>query len=401
LKAGSRVCAGVEPVSAMPSFARRSAFWRELKAAAGEHLAAEAERGRPSVGDPRLKRKAAVILGWFALSYFGLLAAPSLPAALLAALSLGLAACGLGFSIFHDANHRTLFSRPAANLWAARLCSVLLGPSRHYWVYKHQGLHHRQPNVIGWDDDLETRGLLRFSPACAWKARFHRQELKAIFYYGLNTVEWLFWKDFRCLAAGRLNRWHSIVLEPQERTELLVCKALYVLLFVLPPFFLLPLMWAVLAFIVFHVILSWMLALVFQLAHLTPAMDFGGVRAGDDWAMHQIRTTADFATGSRVATWFTGGLNHQIEHHLFPHVAHTHYPALKPIVRAVAAQQGLHCHDLGGIHSAVRQHFTLLKALGAHSGAKMLTVPQCVHLAKVSDARLTYKFSARLRAVHG
>jgi linoleoyl-CoA desaturase len=319
------------------------------------------------VGDPRLKRKAAVILGWFALSYFGLLAAPSLPAALLAALSLGLAACGLGFSIFHDANHRTLFSRPAANLWAARLCSVLLGPSRHYWVYKHQGLHHRQPNVIGWDDDLETRGLLRFSPACAWKARFHRQELKAIFYYGLNTVEWLFWKDFRCLAAGRLNRWHSIVLEPQERTELLVCKALYVLLFVLPPFFLLPLMWAVLAFIVFHVILSWMLALVFQLAHLTPAMDFGGVRAGDDWAMHQIRTTADFATGSRVATWFTGGLNHQIEHHLFPHVAHTHYPALKPIVRAVAAQQGLHCHDLGGIHSAVRQHFTLLKALGAQS----------------------------------
>jgi linoleoyl-CoA desaturase len=119
------------------------------------------------------------------------------------------------------------------------------------------------------------------------------------------------------------------------------------------------------AFVLFHVVLSWALALVFQVAHLTPAMEFGGVRAEDDWALHQIRTTADFATGSRVVTWFTGGLNHQIEHHLFPNVAHTHYAALRPIVRAVAERHGVRCHNLGGAFSAVRQHFSLLKALGA------------------------------------
>jgi linoleoyl-CoA desaturase len=94
-------------------------------------------------------------------------------------------------------------------------------------------------------------------------------------------------------------------------------------------------------------------------------MDFEGVRAGDDWAMHQLRTTADFATNSRIATWFTGGLNHQIEHHLFPNVAHTHYSGLRPIVRAVAERHMLRCHDLGGTLSAVRQHFLLMKTLGA------------------------------------
>lgn len=355
---------GAEPIGQMPSFSARSAFWSEMKVAARDHLAAEESRGRPSVGDPRLKRKAAVILVWFGLSYGALLCAPTLYLALLATISLALAASALGFCVFHDANHRTLFRRPAANLWAARLCSVLLGPSRHFWVHKHQGLHHRQPNVFGWDDDLETRGLLRLSPACSWKARFRRQEMKAILYYGLNTLEWLFWKDFRCLAAGRLNKWHPLRLGRRDQAELLISKGLYLLLVVLPPFLVLPFIWATAAFILFHFVLSWLLAIVFQVAHLTPGMEFDGVRAGDDWAMHQIRTTADFATSSWLTTWFTGGLNHQIEHHLFPNVAHSHYSRLRPVVRAVAERQGLHCHELGGVFSAVRQHFVLLKDLG-------------------------------------
>lgn len=354
---------GTHPPSPMPSFAAKSAFWKELKSAATEHLAAEASRGRPSIGDPRLQRKAAIIVLWFALSYGALILATTMTAALLAALSLAFAASAVGFGVFHDANHRTLFRRPASNLRAARLCSVLLGPSRHFWVHKHHGLHHRQPNVLGWDDDLETRGLLRFSPACAWEPRFRRQDLKALLYYGLNTIEWLFWKDFCSLANGRLNKWHPVQLDKQARTEFLVCKALYLVLLVLPPFLVLPLLWAATAFILFHFVLSWLLAIVFQLAHLTPGMEFDGVRAGDDWALHQIRTTADFATGSRLATWFTGGLNHQIEHHLFPNVAHTHYAGLRPIVRAVAVRQGVCCHDLGSISSALGQHFALLRAL--------------------------------------
>lgn len=355
---------GAKPIGELPSFAAKSPFWRELRTAANEHLAAEIVRGRPSVGDPRALRKAGVIVAWFVLSYCALLFAPTFFAALVATLSFAFAASALGFCVFHDANHRTLFRSPAANLRAAQFCSVMLGPSRHFWVHKHQGLHHRQPNVVGWDDDLETRGLLRFSPEQAWEPRFRQQEMKAILYYGLNTLEWLFWKDFRCLASGHLNEWHAVPLREHERTELLVCKGLYFVLIVVPPFVVLPALWAIAAFILFHAVLSWMLAIVFQVAHLTPGMDFGGVREGDDWASHQVRTTADFATSSHFATWFTGGLNHQIEHHLFPNVAHTHYSGLRPIVRTIAKRHGLECHDLGGALSALKQHFALLKTLG-------------------------------------
>jgi linoleoyl-CoA desaturase len=355
-----------EQIGEMPGFAARSQFWTEIRSLANDYLASEAGRGRPSIGDPRAQRHAAVILIWFALSYGALLCATSLAVALVAGLSLALAAAAVGFGIFHDANHGTLFRRASANLFAARLCSVVLGPSRHFWVRKH-GHHHRQPNVFGWDDDLETRGVLRLSPASAWEPRFRRQELKALLFYGLNTIEWLFWKDFRCFASGRLNKWHSLELGRSGQIEFLVCKGLYLLLFVLPPFFILPLTWAIAAFFLFHLVFSWALATVFQVAHLTPGMEFDGVRASDDWAVHQLRTTANFATGSRLTTWLTGGLNHQIEHHLFPNVAHTHYSGLRPIVYAAAQRHGLKCHDLGSFSSALRQHFALLKALGAEN----------------------------------
>ena len=363
----------------MPVFAAKSTFWREAKAAASEYLAAEACRGRPSVGDPRLQRKAAVILCWFAMSYAALLLAPSFAASLAAALSLALAAAALGFGVFHDANHRTLFRRPTLNLRAAQLCSVLLGPSRHFWVHKHQALHHRQPNVFGWDDDLETRGLLRLSPACAWEPRFRRQELKALLYYGLNTLEWLFWKDFRCLVNGRLNHEHSLRLGRREKVEFIITKGAYFVLLVLPPFLMVPLAWAAAAFIIFHLVLSWTLAAIFQVAHLTPEMEFDGVRDGDDWALHQLRTTANFATRSGIITWFAGGLNHQVEHHLFPNVAHTHYSGLRPIVLAVAHRHDIECHDLGNMVSALRKHFVLLKALGQNSDFRVRPIlsPSC------------------------
>jgi len=356
-------CAEPENIGELPRFAPRSDFWTEVRALVSEHLALEATHGRPSIGDPRAIGQAAMILIGSALSYGALLSATNLLGTLLAALCFACASAAAGFCIFHDANHGTLFRRPHLNLVTARGCSVLLGPSRHLWVHKH-GHHHRQPNVYGWDDDLESRGVLRLSPRCPWQSRFRRQELKALLFYGVNTIEWLFWKDFHCLATGRLNQWQDANFDGHQRAEFLICKALYIFLVVLPPFLILPLTWAISAFILFHLVLSWALALVFQMAHLTPGMDFDGVYPGDDWAMHQVRTTADFATGSRMATWLTGSLNHQVEHHLFPNVAHTHYSGLRPIVCAVAQRHGLECHDLGSLASALAQHFILLKNLG-------------------------------------
>lgn len=348
-----------------PHFAPTSDFARELQGEVAAYLREARRAGRPATGDPRLLVKAGCLLVWFGASYGALLAAPTWGMALVAAVSLAFAAAALGFGVFHDANHATLFRHCAANRQAARLCSVLLGPSRAFWRIKHQVFHHRSPNVTGWDDDVDARGFLRLTPDYPWAPRFRHQQVQACLFYGLNTIEWFFWKDFACLVRGRLNRWQEARLSRGEQMELILGKALYFALMVAPPFLLLPLPWALGAFVLFHFVFSWVLTAVFQLAHLTPGMSFGDVYPGDDWAMHQMRTTANFATRSRWITWFTGGLNHQIEHHLFPQVAHTHYPALRPIVRKAAVRHGLPYHDLGSMRSALRQHFALLRRLGA------------------------------------
>jgi len=354
--------------AARPEFASDSAFWRDVRAAAASHLAAAQAAGHPAIGDPRLHAKAAVILTAFFTCYAALLLAPALHIALIAAAMQGLAAAAIGLSIFHDAGHGSFSRRASVNRALGRLCTVLLGPSRHFWHIKHQLLHHRAPNIHGWDDDVDARGWLRMTPDEPWQPRFRGQHRRAPFLYAMNSIEWFFLKDFLCLFSRRLNRWQPAPLTPAQRAEFWLAKALWFALFVLPPFLLLPPLRAAAAFIAYHLVFSLALTFIFQLAHLTPGMAFAAPRVTDDHASHQMRTTANFACRSRLLTWFSGGLNHQIEHHLFPGIAHTHYPALAAQVRTAAARHGLPYHDLGGLFPAIGQHLSLLRTLGDAPG---------------------------------
>src|SRR5437763_184036 len=106
------------------------------------------------------------------------------------------------------------------------------------------------------------------------------------------------------------------------------------------------------------------LAVVFQLAHCVEEAEFpvpvtaadGAQRIENAWAVHQVQTTVDFARGNRVLCWFLGGLNFQIEHHLFNRICHVHYPALSKVVEEV-------CHEFGVKYAA---HKSFLKAVASH-----------------------------------
>jgi linoleoyl-CoA desaturase len=347
-----------------PRFAGDSAFWRDVRAGAAPVLAAARAAGHPAVGDPRLHAKAVVIIAGFLGSYAALLLAPGLAFALLAAMLQGIAGAAIGLCVFHDAGHGSFSSRAAVNRAVERIACLLLGPSRHFWHVKHHVLHHRAPNVHGWDDDVEARGWLRLTPDEPWTPRFAGQHRRAPLLYGLNSIEWFFQKDFQCLWQGRLNQWQAAPMTRAQIREFWLTKLLWLVLFVVPPFVVLPLPWAIAAFLAYHLTISLALTFIFQTAHLTAGMAFAPPRPDDDHASHQMRTTANFATDSPLVTWFSGGLNHQIEHHLFPGIAHTHYPALAPVVRAAAARHGLPYHDLGGLLPAFGQHLAFLRDMG-------------------------------------
>ena len=111
--------------------------------------------------------------------------------------------------------------------------------------------------------------------------------------------------------------------------------------------------------------MGFIFSVVFQLAHTVDNVEHPA--NGDthpEWVVHQIATTANFATHSRLATLLLGGLNYQREHHLFPRIAHVHYPALAKMVQEVCAEHGVPCRENVTLMDALRSHYHFVRQMG-------------------------------------
>ena len=331
----------------------------------------EALAGHASGGDPRLLRKAAFITVWFLGSFALLLSVKSAWLQLILCFSYGLAASAVGFNIFHDANHGAMSSSHRVNVFIAVLASIVLGPSRYLWKYKHNVLHHRLTNIHTWDDDLETRGFLRLTPQQRWKPRYWGQHLFVVVLYAVNAIEMVFVKDFVQYFTLRINPHQRIpAMSIAEKTEFWVAKALYLAVFVGLPFAILPAERVVIGFLIYEATLGLSLALVFSMAHQVESVEFPSPHGApptidEEWGAHQMRTTANFANLNTGWNWFSGGLNHQIEHHLFPSMSHTHYVDIGPVVRSTAYEFGLPYNHFETYGAALHSHYRLLRTLGA------------------------------------
>src|SRR5262245_29832240 len=316
------------------AFKGGSDFLKTVRARVNRHLI-----GRGARGDRNLYRKAFVIGFWFVASYALFLTIGKVWAQLLACVSWGLAACALGFNVFHDANHGSFSPSRRVNLSLSVLTCTVLGASRYFWWCKHQVLHHRFTNIFRWDDDIETRGCLRLSPRQPWRLSFKNQHRFFIFLYALATLEWFFAKDFVQYFTLRVNPYQQTpAMSWGQKLEFWICKGLYGALFVALPLAAMPAWLVVVGLLIFHITLSLGLTFIFNMAHQVEQVDFpapvgDSAAIAEEWAAHQMRTTANFATANPLLNWFAGGLNFQIEHHLFPRISHTLYPDISGIVR--------------------------------------------------------------------
>ena len=124
-------------------------------------------------------------------------------------------------------------------------------------------------------------------------------------------------------------------------------------------------------FLISHLTMGVTLTVVFQLAHMVEKTTFALAEEtpkviDSEWAIHEIKTTANFATGSRIVSWLVGGLNFQIEHHLFPQISHVHYFAISKIVREQCELFGLPYNCYRSTWQALYSHVRLMKRLGRH-----------------------------------
>jgi linoleoyl-CoA desaturase len=358
------VLAGVAPDGL--KFGTSDEFHRELRRRVERYFQSTGRRQRDC---PQMYVKTALIVGWSAASYVTLVfLAGTWWLAVPLALVLGLSMAAMGFNIQHDGGHRAYSDRR----WVNKLMAMtldLLGGSSYVWAKKHNSIHHSYANIAGHDDDINLGFFGRLSPhQKRWKwHRLQHYYLWAL--YGFLPITWQVYNDFRAVLTGRIGGHRLARPKGWDLAIFLGGKGVFFSLALVIPLLLHP-AWAVL---LFYVAVSFVqgvaLSVVFQLAHCVegtafprPRPDTGRMESA--WAVHQVETTADFARGSRLLAWFVGGLNFQIEHHLFPQVCHVHYPALSQLVEETCREFGLRYVAHETFLAGVVSHFRWLRQMG-------------------------------------
>ena len=281
---------------------------------------------------------------------------------------LGLTLSSIGFNVMHDACHGSYSSKKWLNS-VLGLSLNAIGGNAFFWKQKHNILHHTYTNIEGADDDIAQSKLLRQSPTQEWKP-FHRyQHIYVTVAYALTLFMWVGVRDFEKYFTRKI---HNTPLQPMSAKEHItfwVSKALYVVFYILIPILCVgPLAWLI-GYLTMGIVTGVVISYVFQLAHAVEGPEFDSVGIEDkmietEWAVHQIKTTANFAPHNKFISWAVGGLNYQIEHHLFPRVSHIHYPALSKIVKEHCKQFELPYHSFPTVSHAIGSHLRTMKHLG-------------------------------------
>ncbi len=353
-------------------FNKRDAFSKELAKEVNDYLKVN---NKKKFGSWQIFLKVPFMFSLYLVPYFlmvfGVIENPWVM--LLFSAIMGFGMSGIGLAIMHDANHGS-FSKYN---WVNKLMSYsmeVLGGSGLNWKIQHNVLHHSFTNVHDLDEDISPPGILRFSPNEPVKKIHRFQVYYAWFFYGLMTLSWMTNKDFMQLIRYKkkdLLKSQGITYK-KAMTQLVINKVLYYVGIGLIPLLVMDItfwQWLI-GFFVMHFISGSMLAFIFQPAHVITATSFVNPdtykeeNPEESWAVHQMKTTANFENWNPVFTWYVGGLNYQIEHHLFPDISHIHYPKISKIVKKVAHKHGVPYHYHKTWIGAIFSHLRLLNRLG-------------------------------------
>ncbi len=288
---------------------------------------------------------------------------------------MGVGMAGVGFSIMHDANHGSYSKNPKVNKIMS-FTMYMLGGSPLNWQIQHNVLHHTFTNISGKDEDIDAPvWLLRFSPHSPHYKVQRFQHIYAWGFYSLITIMWSITKDF-----NQLKRYEEMGMLKTKQTsykkeigKLILAKVFYYTFALIVPLIFVNASWWIilLAYISMHLVCGVIISTVFQCAHVVPEMKFplpdSSGNMEEDWAVHQLQTTANFARNNRILSWFVGGLNHQIEHHLFPHICHIHYKDISKIVKETANEFNVTYMEIPSFRKAISLHTQELKMLGRNA----------------------------------
>ena len=346
----------------------KSKFYKELKIRVDNYFTTN--NISKNANATMVVKTIAMLLAYFVPFIIIVAVQPSFLIASLLWLLMGCGLAGIGMSIMHDANHGAYSDNKTINYLLGHTLSFA-GGSVFNWKLQHNILHHTYTNIVDMDDDIADKLVLRFNPHTKVKKYQSLQYIYAFLFYGILTLYWVLLKDFVQLVKYSKNG-----VNPNSKKEniatlfrMIIVKTFYFALVIAMPIMLGIPVWQVLTgFMIMHFAAGIILTVVFQLAHTVEGTTHPLPNEAGDiencWAIHQLNTTVNFAKGSAFLTWYLGGLNYQVEHHLFARICHVHYPNIAPIVKATAEEFGIPYLENKTFLSAFISHMNTLKRFG-------------------------------------
>lgn len=347
-------------------FSGDNAFHRELRRRVDAEFKRSGTRQRDSA---KMYLKTLIILTAFALAYVALvfLATSAWQGALLS-IGLGVATAGIGFNIMHDGGHQAYSQRR----WINRLMAMTLdmvGGSSYIWQWKHGRFHHTWVNVSGHDADIDLGVLGRLSPLQPRRPWHRWQHIYLWLLYGVTVIRWHLYGDFRDMIAGTIGERPFTRPRGWDLAVFVLGKLVFFTLAFGLPLLFHPIGAVLLFYTITVAVTGVILAVVFQMAHVVEETDFpvpgeDGLQIDTPWAIHQLETTMDFARDNRALSWFIGGLNFQVEHHLFPRISHVHYQAVSRVVEDTCREFGVTYLEHRTFAAGIASHYRWLRQLG-------------------------------------
>lgn len=354
---------------------KNNEFYQSLKKSVDDYFV---KNNIKQTGDWRLFIKTYILVG-SSLLFYGLLILVKMdvvPALLLCA-ALGFSLSFIGFSVMHDANHGSYSGNSKLND-ALGLSLNALGASSYFWKQKHNIIHHTYTNVDGIDDDIAKSPIIRQCESQKWVPAHKVQHIYLLFVYSLSTIFWIYIMDFTKYFSRKIYTTEAWKMGLKNHIIFWVTKIYYVAVFIVIPIMVWGWQGWLIGYLLMNVVMGLTLSLVFQLAHVVENTEFEHIGLDETkhletaWAEFQIRTTSNFAMNNKLISWLVGGLNFQVEHHLFPRVSHIHYPALSKIVQEKCIEFHLPYNYYPTLMGAIASHFRTMKMLGHKPAQEVL-----------------------------
>ena len=349
-----------------PKFAHgKPSFHTVLKNRINEYFETS---GKDESGGGRLFWKAVFLLCASIYVYVQLVFfTPGVLISILLCVLLGVLTAAIGFNIMHDGGHGS-FSKYKWINKAAAATAEFVGASHFMWHTKHNIIHHTYTNIDGIDDDIDAKPFLRMA-ASQKRYKIHRyQHWYFWFFYAMLHLYWTTASDFKKYFSRKVGELPLKKMTVKDHIFFWLYKIIYYGLFIVVPIVKLGVIDWLIGFSIFTCVTGFILSIVFQLAHTVEHTAFPEAddqnKMSDEWAIHQLKTTANFATKNKAISWFVGGLNFQVEHHLFPKISHIHYPEISKIIRETCAEFNVVYIEYKRLYQAVFSHIAFLKQMG-------------------------------------